>query len=131
MCMHAHMGTCSHTYLPHASARVCTYMYVCPSAHTHTQRCTLHRSQPCSHPFRSAPSPEGSPRLLPHPCPCLPCENVAQGNTSVPSPAHSWDGPWHSLLHVGLLNVPLPSSAGFRAGLSHLSVGLLQHRGCF
>ena len=116
-CTHGHVLT--HTYNMHL--HVCTYMYVCPRAHGH--RCRLHRSQPCSHPFRSAPSPEGSPCLLPHPCPCLPHENVAWGNTRVPSPVCSWDGPRHALLHVGLLNAPLLSSAGFSAGLSPLSVG--------
>ena len=77
---------------------MCVHTCTCAQVHTHTHRCRLHISRPCSHPYRSAPSPEGSPRLLPHPCPCLPCENLAQGKASIPSPAHSWDGPWRSLL---------------------------------
>ena len=94
---------CMHTWhvLTHALTtcfHMCVHIHVRVPKCTHTHRCRLHISRPCSHPSRSAPSPEGSPRLLPHPCPCLPCENLAQGKASIPSPAHSWDGPWCSLL---------------------------------
>ena len=108
-------GMCSHMHSPHASTCVCTYMYVCPSARTHTDADFTY------------------PDLAVIPPGLLHLQRVLLASFHIhvlASPVRTWLRAKPASPHLptpgmdhgapSFFNAPPPSSAGFRAGLTPL-----------